>query len=99
MAYAADTGEQLLEIQTNLGGGMGPPITYLVDGRQHVTLMGGVGQVGDGNAVLGGADRRSPPRMLTFVLDGTQPLPEPIDLEESADDEAEDEEEAEQVDN
>ncbi len=38
-------------------------------------------------------------RMLTFVLDGTQPLPEPIDLEESADDEAEDEEEAEQVDN
>ena len=99
VAYAADTGEQLLEIQTNLGGGMGPPITYLVDGRQHVTLMGGVGQVGDGNAVLGGADRRSPPRMLTFVLDGDQPLPEPIDLEESAEEDAEGGEEAEQVDN
>jgi len=43
MAYRADTGEQLLEVQTGLGGGMGPPITYLVDGRQYVALMGGQG--------------------------------------------------------
>ena len=28
MAYSADKGEKLLEIQTNLSGGMGPPITY-----------------------------------------------------------------------
>jgi hypothetical protein len=45
LAYSADKGEKLLEIKTDLGGGMGPPITYQIDGRQYVTFAGGVGKV------------------------------------------------------
>ncbi|HVH25424.1 MAG TPA: PQQ-dependent dehydrogenase, methanol/ethanol family [Vicinamibacterales bacterium] len=75
LAYTADTGELRLEIQTNLGAGMGPPITYLVDGRQYVTLMGGIGQT-SGNAGPGNqTTTSSPPRMLTFVLDGKAEIP------------------------
>jgi hypothetical protein len=54
VAYRADSGEKLLEIETGLGGGMGPPITYLVDGRQYVSLMGGQG---GGNNAGGGGGR------------------------------------------
>jgi hypothetical protein len=36
VAYSADKGEKLAEIQTGLRSGMGPPITYRVDGRQYV---------------------------------------------------------------
>jgi quinohemoprotein ethanol dehydrogenase len=74
VAYSADKGEKLLEIQTGLRGGMGPPITYRVDGKQYVSLMGGVGlavaPTGRGNAATPAA-----PKLLTFVLDGTLSLP------------------------
>jgi hypothetical protein len=43
MAYTADKGEKVLEIQTGLRGGMGPPITYMLDGKQYVALAGGQG--------------------------------------------------------
>jgi quinohemoprotein ethanol dehydrogenase len=43
MAYSADKGEKLLEVQTGLRGGMGPPITYQLDGKQYVALAGGSG--------------------------------------------------------
>ena len=45
MVYSADKGDKLYEVQTGLRGGMGPPITYQVDGKQYVSLMGGTGQV------------------------------------------------------
>jgi PQQ-dependent dehydrogenase (methanol/ethanol family) len=45
MAYTADKGEKLLDVQTGLRGGMGPPITYELDGKQYVTLAGGTGTV------------------------------------------------------
>jgi quinohemoprotein ethanol dehydrogenase len=45
IAYSADKGEKLAEFKTGLGGGMGPPITYQIDGKQYVTLMGGTGKV------------------------------------------------------
>ena len=63
VAYSADKGEKLLEIATGLRGGMGPPITYQIDGKQYVSLMGGTGRItprdGPGDAaggatVLGG---------------------------------------------
>jgi PQQ-dependent dehydrogenase (methanol/ethanol family) len=44
MAYSADKGEKLLEVQTGLRGGMGPPITFMMDGKQYVALAGGTGQ-------------------------------------------------------
>jgi quinohemoprotein ethanol dehydrogenase len=73
LAYSADKGEKLLEIQTGLRSGMGPPITYQLDGKQYVSLMGGVGMAT--NAGPGNAATPNPPRLLTFVLDGAVPLP------------------------
>jgi quinohemoprotein ethanol dehydrogenase len=58
LAYTADKGEKLFENQTGLRGGMGPPITFMVDGKQYVSLMGGTGQ---GNGAV-------PPKLLTFAL-------------------------------
>jgi quinohemoprotein ethanol dehydrogenase len=43
MAYTADKGEKLLDVATGQGAGMGPPMTYLLDGKQYIALMGGVG--------------------------------------------------------
>ena len=56
-AYKADTGEKLWE--TNLGGGNVTPISYMLDGKQYVTLFARIA----GN------------RLFTFVLDGKEPIP------------------------
>jgi quinohemoprotein ethanol dehydrogenase len=82
VAYSADRGEKLLEVQTGLRSGMGAPITYRFEGRQYVSVMGGVGTViaapGRGNAPATAPAAATPPaapKLLTFVLDGTTPLP------------------------
>jgi len=85
LAYSADKGDKLLEIQTGLQGGMGPPITYQIDGKQYVSVMGGLGAVrarnAAGGANAGGVTAASPvaspvlPKLLTFILDGKAPLP------------------------
>ena len=93
LAYSADAGQQLQDIQTGQRSGMGPPMTYSIDGRQYVTLMGGRGagvppapaggRAGAPGAAQGPAPATGgaapavgvPPRMLTFVLDGTGRLP------------------------
>ena len=72
IAYSADKGDKLLEVQTGLRGGMGPPITFMLDGKQYVALAGGTGQIppppgggpGGGGAAAGGAGAR-----------GAEPLP------------------------
>jgi hypothetical protein len=69
LAYAAEDGRKLLEIPTGQTG-MGPPITYELDGKQYVAFMGGTGQAGRGNAA-------SPPRFYVLVLDGKERIPEP----------------------
>jgi hypothetical protein len=74
LAYSADKGEKLLEIQTVLHSGMGPPITWQAGGKQYVSLMGGVGVPSGNNAGPQNAATPNPPRLLTFVLDGTAPL-------------------------
>jgi PQQ-dependent dehydrogenase (methanol/ethanol family) len=75
LAYSADKGEKLLEVQTGLLSGMGPPITYQIDGKQYVSVMGGVGTVSGGNAGPGNQATPFSPKLLTFVLDGTATLP------------------------
>jgi quinohemoprotein ethanol dehydrogenase len=45
IAYSADKGDKLHEINTGLRLGMGPPITYMLDGKQYVALTGGRGTV------------------------------------------------------
>jgi hypothetical protein len=44
-AYSADKGEKLLDVDTGLVGGMGPPMTYMIDGKQYVAFAGGTGRV------------------------------------------------------
>jgi PQQ-dependent dehydrogenase (methanol/ethanol family) len=91
MAYTADKGERLLEIQTGLRGGMGPPITFMLDGKQYVAFAGGTGQPPNAGPGAGGgggaaaaaapAPNAAPPapavkpRLLVFVLDGNGVLP------------------------
>jgi len=76
IAYSADQGEKLFEAATGLRSGMGPPITFLVDGKQYIALMGGNG----GTPTLGqsgqtGAPPTQKPQLLVFALDGTAALP------------------------
>jgi quinohemoprotein ethanol dehydrogenase len=75
VAYSADKGEKLLDIQTGLRGGMGPPITYQVDGRQYIALMGGQGIVVSRSAEPGAPPPPTNaqtvfPKLMTFVLNG-----------------------------
>ncbi|MBZ5635118.1 MAG: PQQ-dependent dehydrogenase, methanol/ethanol family [Acidobacteriia bacterium] len=75
VAYSADKGEKLLDIQTGLRGGMGPPITYQLDGKQYVALMGGQGIVVARSAEPGAPAPPTTaqtvfPKLMTFVLDG-----------------------------
>ena len=75
VAYSADKGEKLLDIQTGLRAGMGPPMTYMLDGKQYVALMGGTGIVVARNAEPGAAPPPPTaqtvfPKLMTFVLDG-----------------------------
>jgi len=70
LAYSADKGEKMLELQTGLRTGMGPPITYRLDGRQHIAVMGGVGTVAGGNAGPGNQATPFLPKLMVFVLDG-----------------------------
>jgi quinohemoprotein ethanol dehydrogenase len=75
LAYSADKGEKLFEIQTGRTG-MGPPITYQVDGKQYVALMGGIGRsvmVAEPND----AKVDHPPLLFVFELDGKTPMPSP----------------------
>ena len=75
LAYSADKGEKLFELQTGRTG-MGPPITYQVDGKQYVALMGGLGRSG---MTAGPTDAKidTPPLLFVFELDGKTPMPTP----------------------
>jgi PQQ-dependent dehydrogenase (methanol/ethanol family) len=45
-AYTADKGEQLLDIALPLTAGVGPPMTYQLDGKQYIAVMAGTGNMG-----------------------------------------------------
>src|SRR6202034_238961 len=42
-ALTADKGEQLLDITLPLTSGVGPPMTYMLDGKQYIAVMAGTG--------------------------------------------------------
>ena len=79
-AYSADKGEKLLELKTGVPGGMAPPITFMVDGKQYVALQVGQGRPGPGpggNTPPPNPNAPPPvnPRLLVYALDGTAKLP------------------------
>ncbi len=76
LAYHAETGELLLELPTALNQ-MGPPMTYLVDGVQYITVAGG--PPGGGGRGRGGVPQTDTParpsRLVALRIGGSTPLP------------------------
>ena len=74
-AYSADKGEQLLELRTNKFGA-GPPITYMVDGRQYVAFLAGAGRPAQ---AAGPTEAKvdNPPMLFVFEVGGKAALPPP----------------------
>ena len=78
MAYSAEKGEKLLELPTGLRNGMGPPITFAIDGKQYIALMGGTGGTASvGVTNPGAVTTPQKPMLLVFGLDGKAELPKP----------------------
>jgi hypothetical protein len=78
IAYSAEKGEQLLELPTGLRNGMGPPITFAIDGKQYIALMGGTGGTASlGTTNPGAVNTPQKPMLLVFGLDGKAELPKP----------------------
>jgi len=73
LAYSADKGEKLYEVQTGRTG-MAPPITYEIDGKQYVALLGGAGRTA-ATAGTNDAKVENPPLLFVFALDGKAELP------------------------
>ena len=53
IVYRADNGDQLVDITTGLSQ-MGPPMTFMLDGKQYVAIAGGPPAVGGGRGGPGG---------------------------------------------
>lgn len=79
-AYRADNGELLWSFDLGVGT-LSPPITYLVDGKQVVSILAGWGgsvqAYGALTAQEGWVGRGQARRVMTFVLDGKAELPKP----------------------
>jgi quinohemoprotein ethanol dehydrogenase len=76
VAYSADRGKQLWETTAQTGV-IAPPITYMVDGEQYLTVMAGWGGVMGliGGEMATAANVKSIARVLTFKLGGKATLP------------------------
>ena len=70
-AYTADRGEKLWSVQ--LAAGFANPITYMLDGKQYVSVL------------TGRSGSQAPGRVYTFALDAKSPIPSMNPPPESAD--------------
>ena len=52
-AFTADKGEPLLDLTLPLSSGVGPPMTYMLDGKQYIAVMAGTGAAGRGGGGRG----------------------------------------------
>jgi PQQ-dependent dehydrogenase (methanol/ethanol family) len=60
-AFTADKGEQLLDLTLPLTAGTGPPMTYMLDGKQYIAVMAGTGAGQRGFGGGAGRGRGAPP--------------------------------------
>ena len=85
LAFRADTGEKLLELDLHTSQ-MGPPISFMIDGKQYISVAGGpeggggFGGGGGPGAAKGGETKgpATPPRpahLLVLTVDGKAPIP------------------------
>ena len=51
--YRADTGQKLFEVDTHMNM-VGPPMTFMLDGKQYVSIAGGPPPAGGGRGGFGG---------------------------------------------
>jgi quinohemoprotein ethanol dehydrogenase len=76
IVYRADNGDQLMDIQTGLSM-IGPPMTFMIDGKQYIALAGSPGNApstfGSEPAETKGPSQ--PSRLLVYGLDGKATLP------------------------
>ncbi len=79
VAYAADSGDKLWEVKTNLGI-VAPPISYSVDGDQYIAVLAGWGGV---PSIIGGdvahasaAKFANFGQMMAFKIEGSTAMPE-----------------------
>jgi quinohemoprotein ethanol dehydrogenase len=69
LAYRADTGETLWDV--DLGQGiLAPPVTYLVDGEQYLSVLVGWGGTTSLFGYNASGEHKAPGRLWTFVLGG-----------------------------
>jgi hypothetical protein len=84
MAFKADTGEQVLELNTGMGN-PGPPMTFMLDGKQYIAIAGSVGGGAGGRGRWSGVVAQvllranpgplpSAARLLLLMVDG-KPIP------------------------
>jgi len=78
VATDAKSGKELWSYNMGVGT-QAPPLTYMVDGKQYVSILAGWGGapslLGSLSAQHGWVGRQYPRRLLTFVLDGKAALP------------------------
>ncbi|MEI9812439.1 MAG: PQQ-dependent dehydrogenase, methanol/ethanol family [Acidobacteriota bacterium] len=75
MAYSADKGDELLELRMGPENGIGPPMTFLLDGKQYVAVQGGQGPgqpqgFGGGTPVNPKGPPPPFPKLMVFAVDG-----------------------------
>jgi len=80
MAFRADTGEKLLDLDL-FTSQMGPPISFMIDGKQYISVAGGPAAApgGAGRGAAKGGDAPAPaPRpahLLVLTVDGKAAIP------------------------
>ncbi len=81
IAYRADNGDQLLDVQTGLSQ-IGPPMTFMIDGKQYIALAGSPANAPSGfNSDPVETKVPLPPsRLLVYALDGKATIPKPASV-------------------
>jgi hypothetical protein len=91
LAFRADTGEKLLDLDLHTSQ-MGPPISFVIDGKQYISVAAGPeggggfggGGAGGGPGAAKGGDAKgpaAPPRpahLLVLAVDGSAPIPQVV---------------------
>jgi hypothetical protein len=74
MGFRADSGEKVLDLDLHMSQ-MGPPISFMLDGKQYISVTGG--PAGGTGAARGGAPppARRPAHLVVLALDGKAPIP------------------------
>jgi hypothetical protein len=82
MAFRADTGEKLLDLDLHMSQ-MGPPVSFTIDSKQYIGVAGGPpgggAFGGGGRGVAKGGETPAPPpqpgHLIIAALDGKAPIP------------------------